>query len=203
MAPGGRASPGSSPPVGDPRIGESARRFGLWIFFASLSVLFLASLIGILIVRSELQDPTQPVPPLPRGLWAATAVLLSVSAAAHWSVVAARRGQMRALRSASVLTFTAAVAFVALQVKNWLELIDRGLPPTTFNLHIWGFYLLTALHAAHVLGGLVAAAVVLRRTYAGLYGPTSHGGLWRMAAYWHFLDAVWIVLFIVLLSSHA
>ncbi|RPJ46772.1 MAG: heme-copper oxidase subunit III, partial [Candidatus Latescibacterota bacterium] len=60
------------------------------------------------------------------------------------------------------------------------------------------FYMLTGLHAAHVIGGLGALALTAARAGQGRYTPESRAGVDACAVYWHFLDVVWIVLFAVL-----
>jgi heme/copper-type cytochrome/quinol oxidase subunit 3 len=60
------------------------------------------------------------------------------------------------------------------------------------------FYFLTALHAAHVLGGIIPMGFVTAASFRGIYVRTSHQGLHLLSMYWHFLDIVWLVLFTVL-----
>ena len=68
----------------------------------------------------------------------------------------------------------------------------------TDSLYAWTFYVLTALHALHVLGGLPPMLIVTVRALRMGYGPSDHRGLVYCAMYWHFLDAVWIVLYAIL-----
>ena len=60
------------------------------------------------------------------------------------------------------------------------------------------FYVLTGMHAVHVIGGLVPLVVITRRAFAGRDDP-QHAGVIYTAMYWHFLDAVWLVLFVTML----
>ena len=73
-----------------------------------------------------------------------------------------------------------------------------SMPPSTPTLYSFTFYFLTALHAVHVLGGVLPLTVTTVRGALGRYGPDEHTGVHVMALYWHFLDAVWLVLFTVL-----
>ena len=54
---------------------------------------------------------------------------------------------------------------------------------------------LTALHGVHVVAGLIPMAVTTRRAYAGRYSAERHEGVTMCAMYWHFLDAVWLIIF--------
>jgi cytochrome c oxidase subunit 3 len=66
------------------------------------------------------------------------------------------------------------------------------------NLYAFTFFILTGLHAAHVVGGVGLLAVVLARSLRGRYGSGRYDGVTYAAMYWHFLDAIWLLLFAVL-----
>ena len=69
------------------------------------------------------------------------------------------------------------------------------------NLYGFLFYLLTGLHALHVVGGLVPLAVTTARAWQGKYTAVAHAGVEHVALYWHFLDVIWLVLFGVLVLT--
>ena len=84
-----------------------------------------------------------------------------------------------------------------LQAFNWLELVTGDVGPGT-GLYGFTFFMLTGLHAAHVVGGLVPLGITLVRAFLGKYTWGAYGGVRNVALYWHFLDFVWLVLFAVL-----
>jgi cytochrome c oxidase subunit 3 len=173
------------------------------LFLASLAVLFAASLAGYLVVR--LRSPEWPPPgspPLPRGLWVSTLVLLASARTMRRAEHAARAGRPGALRSGLAATLVLGLVFFSLQMRNWwvLAAADAASGKTLFG---FTFYMLTGLHAAHVLGGLLALGVVLRRARTGAYDAGEVAGVSSSALYWHFLDVVWLVLFAVLLIGQA
>jgi cytochrome c oxidase subunit 3 len=96
-----------------------------------------------------------------------------------------------------VATSALALGFLGAQLLAWRELLAQNLGPTD-NLYGWTFYVLTAIHAAHVLGGLPPLAITTWRASRGFYGPADHRGITYCAMYWHFLDGVWIVLYATL-----
>jgi cytochrome c oxidase subunit 3 len=67
------------------------------------------------------------------------------------------------------------------------------------NLYGFTFYMLTGLHAAHVIGGLALLAIVTVRAFCGRYSANAHAGVLYSTMYWHFLDGVWLVMFAVML----
>ena len=94
-------------------------------------------------------------------------------------------------------TLALALVFLVAQGMAWAELFRQNLAISD-NLYGWTFYVLTGLHAAHVLGGLPPMIITTRRALRGSYGPTEHRGITYCAMYWHFLDGVWVVLYATL-----
>ncbi len=83
-----------------------------------------------------------------------------------------------------------------MQTINWLEFY-HALPAGTniSGAYLAGFYILTALHALHVIGGLFPLAFVIRNAKRGQYSRNFHPGVRYSTIYWHFLDAIWLLLF--------
>jgi heme/copper-type cytochrome/quinol oxidase subunit 3 len=173
----------------------------MWIFLLSLSVLFLASIVGVLVVRLR-ADEWRPAgaPSYPATLWLSTFLLLLSSVTAHRGLQAVRADRQRALRQSLAATLALGVAFLMLQGVNWVQLVLSGVTARS-GLFAFSFYLLTALHALHVIAGLVPLSIVFGRARRGFYHAESLAGVRYVAMYWHFLDAVWIVLFALLLLS--
>ena len=69
------------------------------------------------------------------------------------------------------------------------------------SLYAYLFYVLTGLHAAHVIGGLVPLVVVTVNSAYGRYSSVFSAGVRQIAIYWHFLGVVWLVLFAVILAT--
>ena len=176
-------------------------RLGMRLLLATLAVLFAASVTGMLAVRGQAAAwPPPGVPDLPRGLWLSTVIILAASAAMHWGVTGIRRGDGERLRRGLVLTLLLGLGFLASQTVNWFALVAANLTAKT-NLYGFTFYLLTGLHALHVVGGLVPLAIVTTKAWRGRYSAASHEGVEYTATYWHFLDVVWVILWVVLLLT--
>ena len=170
----------------------------MWVFLATLTVLFLASIVGYLVVRLKATDwPPPGMPRLPAGLWLATLVLLAASVTVHLALRAIRAGQRTAPTLWLGATLALAFAFLAVQSWNWWGLLRVHLTAAS-NLYAFTFFMLTGLHAAHVIGGIALLAVVLAHSTRGRYRSDHHGGVTYAAMYWHFLDAIWLLLFAVM-----
>jgi len=180
-----------------------AGKLSMYLLIAALSVLFLASIAAFVIVRIMTQARTGWPPPgfpaMPRSLWASTAVILACSGAIHWAIcrigVNDRKNFMRALYA----TFALALLFLALQCYNWWEVISAAGPRLfTGGIYLGGFFVLTLMHALHVIGGMIPLAIVLYRASQYHYHHNDYRGVEYCAIYWHFLDAVWIGVFVVI-----
>ncbi len=161
----------------------------------ALGMFFAASVVGFLLIRARQPEwPPAGSPPLPGGLWLATAVLVAGSVAAQLGLGAIRKGSQRGLRIGVTATLALTILFLAVQAMNWSELASEGLTPGR-NLFGFAFYMLTGLHAAHVVGGLVVLVLVGSKAFRGGYSAGYHPGVRSAAVYTHFLTAVWIVMF--------
>jgi|GEM_PF-213774 len=204
-----RPDPGSAPLI-------------MAFFLAALAVLFLSAVVGYLIIRADRGEDWLPVGDegLPAGLWASTAVLLLSSVTAQLALNAARAGNAKRVQLTLAATSALAAGFLVLQALNWWELAELftelGRPYVELSLaeqlqltqthshpagysYLAFFYFFTVLHALHLVGGLIPLGITTRRAFSGRYTPDSHRGVWLCTTYWHFLDAVWVCLFGLLL----
>ena len=172
-----------------------AGSLGLALFIVSLSVLFVGGLVAYVVVRGRAQTwPPSGAPALPLGMWVSTVLLLLSGVTIQRALIGIRRGQDAVLRRNLSATLVLSLLFVGSQSWNWLHYYNAD---TTFQHHLYGFtfYMLTGLHAGHVLGGLAALALVARRAFRGVYSWAYYPGVRYTAVYWHFLGGVWLVLF--------
>ena len=211
-----------------PLLPLAAGRLAMGVFLASLGVFFAASLAMYAYVRyGGPKVPPAGAVRIPALLWTSTAFLLAASAtleAAHAAVKRERQQRFRTLLAASLAL---AVGFVAVQVPALKALlaaqsqaksecvgagelgfdwdpkfaaeIERNAGPREAQIYL-AAAALVALHALHVLGGLVPLTIVAARGWRGAYDHECHRGVTACVWYWHFLDGVWLVL---LASFHA
>jgi cytochrome c oxidase subunit III len=176
-------------------------RLGMRLLLLALGVLFAATLSGYLAIRGRAETwPPPGVPELPASLWISTVLIVASSFSVQWAVRGIRRGLQGPLRLGLALTAVLGVAFLVSQTVNWFSLVAINFTAKT-NLYGFLFYLLTALHAVHVLGGLVPLGGVTACAHNGRYTAERHNPVEYIAMYWHFLAAVWLVLFAVLLIT--
>jgi cytochrome c oxidase subunit III len=181
----------------DPRTGK----LGFGLFLASLGMLFAGSLVGYLVIRVQADAwPPPGMPRLPPGLWVSTGLLLISSGTVHWAGHAVRVGKDGMVGPAMAITWGLGLVFLVLQVVNWSTLMAADLTASS-NLYGFTFFMLTGLHGVHVIGGLIPMAVVTLKAFRGAYTADSHGGITYSTMYWHFLDGVWLVMFVAMVIA--
>jgi cytochrome c oxidase subunit 3/cytochrome o ubiquinol oxidase subunit 3 len=126
-----------------------------------------------------------------------TICLLSSSFTIHLAVHYLREGRSTAFNLAWGLTLILGVIFLTSTGLEWRHLIvDKGLTIST-NLFGTTYYSLVGLHASHVTGGLVGLITVMVLALAGKVRAEHTGPVDVLSIYWHFVDAVWVVVFTV------
>ena len=179
-------------------LARPAAKTALWVFLAVATSLF-ALFISAYAMRISFVD-WRPLPQ-PRLLALNTAVLVLASVAMQWAVYAARRHELAALRTRLLAGGVLTVAFVIGQLAVWKQLGDAGYFVAT-SAATGFFYLLTAVHGLHVLGGLVGWSRTAAGAWRGATAPRLKLSVEMCAIYWHFLLVAWVVLFAVLASSY-
>jgi heme/copper-type cytochrome/quinol oxidase subunit 3 len=183
----------------DFRTPPRALSIGMYLFLASLSMLFLSSMLGYVLIR--LHHPEFTVK-LPDSLWGSTAILLIGSFMIHRAVVNVRRERQKPFRRDVYITLFLAIAFLCVQTPSMAYILRQhsalgGAPNNLYGL----VFFLIMIHALHVVGGVIAMIIVAVRAGMGKYDHEANMGVRHAALYWHFLDIVWIIMFSMLLIA--
>jgi cytochrome c oxidase subunit III len=171
---------------------------GVRVFLAVVTVLF-SLLIMAYGSRMEFED-WRPAPQLSL-LWLNTAMLVLSSVAMQWAWSAARRGEIDHVKSGLIAGGVFAVGFLGGQILAWRQL-NMMVAFDITNPAIGFFYLITALHGLHLLGGLVAWGRTTVKVVLGMDVVRVRLSVELCAVYWHFLLLVWLVLFGLLFSGN-
>ncbi|HEX7035571.1 MAG TPA: cytochrome c oxidase subunit 3 [Pseudomonadales bacterium] len=190
------AGPAPELPSPEQRTQQSLR-VGLVVLIAVIASLF-GLFMSAYLMRMEYAD-WRPIGE-PQLLWINTGVLALCSVALQWAYFAARGGAPQSLRVAFAAGGVLSLAFVAGQYVVWQQLNALGYyldanPASAF------FFVLTGLHVLHLLGGLVAWGRTAIRLWSGTPPAELAMSVELCAVYWHFLLAVWVVLFALLSST--
>jgi cytochrome c oxidase subunit 3 len=165
-------------------------KIGLGVFLAVVGSLF-ALFISAYSMRMTMVDWR--ALPVPRLLWFNTGVLVLSSVALHWAYLAARRNDIDGVIVGLCAGGASAVTFLVGQLLAWRQLSVAGYfvasnPANSF------FYLITAAHGLHLMGGLVALGRTTAKVWRGVEMVQVRLSVELCAIYWHFLLLVWLVL---------
>jgi cytochrome c oxidase subunit III len=174
----------------------SACRAGIYAGLASISMLF-ASLTLIFLARLKVASgwAHTPIPPV---LYLNTALLAASSGSLERARSALSADSIRAYRGWLYTTLTLGLAFLTGQLAAWQQLAAAGVylagnPSGAF------FYVITAAHGLHLLGGIVALAYLVVKTREIRWGLKRRTVVDVTSIYWHFMDGLWLTVFAVLL----
>jgi cytochrome c oxidase subunit 3 len=171
------------------------KKFALWLFIVTVIMVF-AALTSAYIVRQS--DGNWLVFELPSLFLVTTGIILASSATMHWTYMSVKKNNLETAKLAITITLVLGIGFLAGQFMAWGQLVDSkihlvGNPSGSF------VYIISGLHGLHIVGGIVFLAIVL----VSIFGLKVHSNnLLRVemcATYWHFLDALWLYLFLFLL----
>jgi cytochrome c oxidase subunit 3 len=188
-------------PEKEPGTGTHPLRFVLWLLMVSITMIFAAYTSAYIVRREEgnwLEFD------LPSRLLVTTIILALSSATVQWAYFSARKDEVRRVQIGLGLTFALGVAFLVGQWNVWADLVRNKIffggvdsnPSGSF------LYVLTGVHAFHLITGLIFLLVVLRKSLNYQVHSRQMLSIGNVTIYWHFLGALWLYLYLFLLLNH-
>jgi cytochrome c oxidase subunit III len=170
-------------------------KFTLWIAIGSITMMF-AGFTSAYIVKSN-QAGWQPVQ-MPKIFFLSTVLILASSLTIYLAQKAMAAREMAKYRTLISTTALLGLAFVVTQFLGFSELWQQKI---TFKESVAGsfFYIITGVHALHVIGGVIALIVLFARMYSSKTKFYSTAPVETAGLYWHFVDILWIYLFVFFL----
>lgn len=174
-----------------------AGKVGLRVFLGVVTVIFSLLIIAY---ADRMSVATWRPMPEPWVLWVNTALLIAGSIAMQRARDSTRRDDLDGVRGGLFWGGAFTFAFLTGQLFVWRQLVDLGYYANTSSANAF-FYLLTALHGLHLLGGLVAWGRSVSRMWRGVSIADLRLSIELCTAYWHYLLLIWLILFGLLLMS--
>ncbi len=167
----------------------------LWISIASIVMLFAGLTSGYIVRQAE---GNWVIFDLPQLLYVSTGIILASSVTMFLAVRAVRNSRAQTGLFMLITTLILGCGFAVTQYLSWQQLTAQGIhfvgnPSGSF------FYVISGLHLAHLVGGLIFLIFAVIKVHLKKYSPAQMTGLNNCANYWHFLDGLWIYLFLFLL----
>ena len=186
-------------PLAQPEVAGQGRSIAWWGVLAMIAseVIFFANLIiGYLYLRVRAGEwPPQGIEPLELLLPTInTAILLSSAVPMHGANLAIRRGDRKGMQIGLALAIILGSIFISGQAWEYTH------SPFSIKSGTFGstFFTLTGFHGLHVIVGIIIMATCLLRSFRGSFNKEHHFAVEAAGMYWHFVDAVWVILFGVL-----
>lgn len=172
--------------------------FTMWLFIVSILMLFAAFTSAYLVRKAEGNWVEFKLPNL---FWISTGILMLSSISMQFALSAAKKDQFNALRTSISITFVLGLIFLILQYYGWVQLVEMniyfvGNPSGSF------VYVLSGLHGLHLISGLVVLLVALVAAFKLKINAKALTQIKICSTYWHFLDALWIYLFLFLVFNN-
>ncbi|WP_025762897.1 cytochrome c oxidase subunit 3 [Dyadobacter tibetensis] len=171
-------------------------KFILWLFLVTIVMLFASQSSAYLVRRAEGNWLEFQMPTI---FWYSTGVLLLSSVSMHWAYIMAKKDQFNQLKLAISITFALGLIFLAMQFEGWKNLVDMnvyfvGNPSGSF------FYVFTGLHGFHIISGLLVLIFAMIAAFRLKVSAKNMRQIQICVTYWHFLDLLWVYLFVFLLT---
>lgn len=185
------------------RFSKDTYRIAVWMLLAAIVMIFAALASSYIVLSGN--PEWQPVR-MPRAFMLSTGLILISSVTMTAARRQLQRGQSRNCQVWLLVTLLLGLAFLASQYAGWKQLVSAGVF-VSGNPHSSFYYLFTAVHGVHLLGGLTALAyLAVRSGWAGWAGRALVGeanekraaAAEAVALYWHFMDGLWVCLFLLL-----
>lgn len=172
-------------------------KFVLWLFILS-SIMLFAGLTSAYIVRQA--EGNWKIFDLPSIFYVTTLAIVLSSVTMHYSLIQARKFNLRNQKIGLWVTFLLGAAFLLGQYEAWKQLVaDKiffaGNPAESF------LYVISGLHAVHIIAGLVIMLAAIIGVYRKINQTRNIFRMELCSIFWHFIDVLWIYLFVFLLLN--
>lgn len=169
-------------------------KFTLWIGIGSIIMMFAGLTSAYVVRRSQANWTGFEIPMV---FWYSTAAIVLSSITMHLAVRNFKQRFMAKYRSLLTATFLLGLVFVGMQAMGFTQFVKAGLALGKTN-SVDFLYVIVGLHALHVIGGVVALAVMFAKAFSIKIRNYSSIPVEVMATYWHFVDLLWVYLLIFL-----
>ncbi len=176
-------------------ISMHPKKFAMWLFIGSVAMLFAAFTSAYIVRQAEGNWLYFDLPNL---FYITSGIILVSSITLQWAYLEAKKDNLDRVKLLVGITSFLGVAFLVGQLMAWSQLVDRsvylvGNPSGSF------IYILTGLHGAHLISGIVFLLIVLNSTFKFKIHSKNLAQLEMCLTYWHFLGGLWLYLFVFLI----
>ncbi|SDX79230.1 cytochrome c oxidase subunit 3 [Flavobacterium degerlachei] len=179
---------------------RTARSYKLILLFAMVSMIMMfAGLTSAFVVSKSRVDWLKDFE-LPSAFYYSTLVILGCSVTFHLAKKAIQKDNKSATTTFLLATLALGILFVVLQFVGFGQIVENGyyFTGTESSITTTFLYIVTVVHLIHLAGGLISLLIIIYNHFKQKYNSTQTLGIELGAMYWHFLDFLWLYLFVFL-----
>ncbi len=179
---------------------KTARSYKLILLFAMLSMFMMfAGLTSAYLVSASRKDWVHTMV-LPSAFTISTLIIIVSSITIHLAKLAIKKDDRKNTTLLLLVTLALGIAFVFFQFKGFSQVVEMGYYFTGAQSNVTSsfLYMLVILHMAHLFGGIISLLIVIYNHFKQKYNSTQTTGIELGAMFWHFLDFLWVYLFLFL-----
>jgi len=183
----------------NPKLKESTAKLLLYVSIGSIVMAFAGLTSAYVVTKGSGAGLDFD---LPSGFYFSTGIILLSSLTINLALTAAKKDKLQAISMWLIVTFILGLAFAVAQYNAWGELYVNKIYFAGKQSNSSGsfLYVITGLHIAHLLGGLLYLSGIIVRSLKQQFNSQNLLKLKLIGIYWHFLDLLWIYLFIFLMN---
>ena len=170
-------------------------KFTLWVGIGSIMMMFAGLTSAYIVKRNQANWLTFE---LPNAFWYSTAAIVLSSLTIFMATNAFKERAMNRYRTLVAATLVLGVLFILLQLVGFRQLWQQGITLTA-NVSYSFLYIIVGIHAAHVIGGVIALIIMSLKAFSSKVRNYSTVPVELISTYWHFVDILWIYLLIFLI----
>lgn len=187
-------------PIDQDRENLRARKFMMWLFLVSSFIFFAGLTSGYIVYTAG--DPSRGIKTLlPEVFKYSTLVILLSSVTMHLAYSAGKKLQFSKQNLYLAITIVLGIAFLLFQFQAWVTLFNQGVTFVNPNASHSFIYVFTAAHLLHIVVGLVLLFKALTGKLTGISPVRNTFRLEVTSIFWHFIDILWIYLYVFLLLN--
>jgi len=181
------------------KLALGPKKFNMWIFIFTSFMFFAALTSGFIVYSGGRGHGINMV--LPSAFMYSTITIVISSITMFMASKAAKALQFDKQRLYLILTLVLGILFFAIQLYGWGQMIKMGVYFINNNASQSFIYVFTAMHLIHIIAGLLLLANTLRGSYKNIPQVKNMFGIEMSSIFWHFVDIIWIYLYVFLLLN--